>query len=109
MPKYVLAYHQNSGAPGQMPESEEAMATMMKAWQDWFGALGANLLDGGNPIAFAKTIASDGTVIDGGGSNPITGYGLIQADDIDAAIALANGCPVLANDGNVEVAEAIDM
>ena len=109
MPKYVLAYHSNSGGPGGMPESEEEMAEVMKAWEGWFGTLGPNLVDGGNPIAFAKTINSDGSVSDGGGSNPLTGYSLIQADSIDAAIDLAKGCPVLQSDGNVEVAEAIDM
>jgi len=109
MPKYVLAYHQDGGGPGQMPDSEEAMAEMMKAWENWFGALGANLLDGGNPISFARTIGSDGSVTDGGGGNPLTGYGIIQADNIDAAVEMAKGCPVLANEGNVEVAEAIDM
>ena len=33
----------------------------------------------------------------------------ISADDIDAAVAVARGCPVLAAGGSVEVAEAIDM
>ncbi len=109
MPKYVLAYHQNGGQPGSMPESEEEMAEVMKAWEGWFGAIGANLVDGGNPIAFAKTVNSDGSVSDGAGANPLTGYSLVNAPDIDAAVEMAKGCPVLANDGNVEVAEAIDM
>ncbi|MEM7140140.1 MAG: hypothetical protein AAF548_03845 [Actinomycetota bacterium] len=109
MPKYVLAYHSNSGGPAEMPDSEEGMAAVMQAWEAWFTSLGENLVDGGNPIAFAKTLGSDGSVSDGGGSNPLTGYSLVQTDDIDAAVELARGCPVLHNDGNVEVAEAIDM
>ncbi|MDG2027248.1 MAG: hypothetical protein P8J50_09070 [Acidimicrobiales bacterium] len=109
MPKYGLAYHTNGGGPGHMPEGEEAMAEMMNAWQSWFASLGENLLNGGNPITFAKTIGSHGSVSDGGGSNPLTGYGIVQADNIDAAVDMAKGCPALANDGNVEVAEAIDM
>lgn len=109
MPKYVLAYHQNAGTQGGMPESEEEMAAVMKAWEGWFGTIGPSLVDGGNPISMAKTVHSDGSVTDGGGTNPLTGYSLVNADDIDAAVELAKGCPVLANDGNVEVAEAIDM
>ena len=109
MPKYVLAYHQNPGSPGGMPESEEAVAEMMKAWESWFGGIGANLVDGGNPTSIAKTVNSDGSVTDGAGANPITGYSLVNADDIDAAVEMAKGCPVLANNGNVEVAEAVDM
>lgn len=108
MPKYVLAYHQQGDGPG-MPESEDAMAEMMKAWENWFGTLGTALVDGGNPIAFAKTVGSDGSVADGGGANPLTGYSLVSAADIDAAVSMAKGCPVLASGGSVEVAEAIDM
>lgn len=109
MPKYVLAYHTNTGSSGAMPESEEAMAEVMKAWETWFASIGPNLLDGGNPTSFAKTVASDGSVADGGGANALTGYSLIEASDIDAAVEIAKGCPVLQADGNVEVAETIDM
>ena len=109
MPKYVLAYHSNSGGPSEMPDTEEGMAEVMQAWESWFASLGENLVDGGNPIAFAKTVNSDGSVSDGGGANALTGYSLVQADSIDAALDMAKGCPVLSADGNVEVAEAMDM
>ena len=109
MPKYLLAYHQNEGSAGGMPEGEEEMAAMMNAWETWYGGMGDKVVDGGNPIAFAKTIASDGSVSDGGGVSPLTGYTLINADNIDAAVEMAKGCPVLNNEGSVEVAEAIDM
>jgi hypothetical protein len=45
----------------------------------------------------------------GGGTNPLSGYSLINADNIDAAVQHAKGCPILAVGGTVEVAEAIDM
>ena len=79
------------------------MAAMMNLWETWFGSLGEAIVDGGNPIAFAKTVASDGSVADGGGLSPLTGYSLINADNIDAAVEMAKGCPVLANNGSVEV------
>ena len=104
MPKYVLAYH-----GGGMPESEEEQAATMAAWGAWFETLGSAIVDGGNPISQTKTVASDGSVSDGGGANPLSGYSLINADSIDAAAALAGGCPVLEVGGSVEVAEAIDM
>jgi len=72
-------------------------------------SLGDVIVDGGNPIGAAKTVASDGSVSEGGGGNPITGYTLISADNLDAAVVHAKGCPVLASGGSVEVAEAIDM
>ncbi|MGI9603769.1 MAG: hypothetical protein ACR2QE_17935 [Acidimicrobiales bacterium] len=105
MPKYVLAYHGGGG----MPETEAEQAELMKTWGAWFGDLGEALVDGGNPISSAVTIASDGSTSAGGGANPLTGYSLINAGDIDAAVKLASGCPVLAGGGQIEVAEAIDM
>ena len=103
MPKYVLAYH-----GGSMPETAAAQEEAMAAWGAWFGSLGAAVIDGGNPTGLAKTVTS-GAVRDGGGANPLTGYSLLTAADINAAVALAKGCPILDAGGSVEVAEAIDM
>ena len=104
MPKYVLAYH-----GGGMPESEADQAAVMAAWGAWFGVLGDAVIDGGNPIGASKTLASDGSASDGGGANPISGYSLINAADLDSAVSLAKGCPILAAGGTIEVAETIDM
>jgi len=105
MPKYVLAYH-----GGGMPESEEEQARHMAAWESWMGSHSANFVDMGAPIGVAKTVASDGSVADGGGPNPMSGYGLIEADDMDAAVAIAKGCPVVTmSDGTVEVAETFEI
>jgi hypothetical protein len=37
----------------------------------------------------------------------LTGYIVINADDLGAAVQLASGCPGLAHDVSVEVAEVI--
>ena len=106
MPKYILAYH---NSPTELPEGEQAQQDLMAAWGAWFAALGDSLVDPGNPIALANTIAPDGSVTPDGGLNPLTGYGIITADNLDAAVDAAKGCPVLGRGGSVEVAEAIDM
>jgi hypothetical protein len=108
MPKYILAYHPGPGGMS-MPDSEEEMAQAMQAWGAWFQDIGDNLVDGGNPVSHAVTVASDGSTSDGGGANPLSGYSLVNADDMDGAVKLAGGCPALADGGSVEVAEAIDM
>jgi len=104
MAKYVFAYH-----GGGMAETEEEQAAVMEAWMAWFAGLGEALVDGGNPIGRAHTVHSDGSVTQDGGSNPLTGYSLVSADSIEEAVALAKGCPGLANGGSVEVAETLDM
>jgi hypothetical protein len=44
-----------------------------------------------------------------GGANPASGYSLIEASDLDDAIAKAKGCPILQANGSIEVAETFDM
>jgi hypothetical protein len=104
MSKFVFAYH-----GGGMPESPEEGERVMAAWGAWFETLGAAIVDGGNPTGDSRTVGSDGSVSQGGGANPLSGYTVIEADDIDAAVAHAKGCPILDGGGSVEVAEAIDM
>ncbi|MDR3475157.1 MAG: YciI family protein [Devosia sp.] len=100
MTKYVLAYH-----GGGMPATPEEGQKIMAAWNSWMGGLGKALVDGGNPTGPARTIAKDGKISDGGGANPITGYSIIEAASLDAAVSMAKTCPILASGGSVEVAE----
>jgi hypothetical protein len=102
MANYLLVYH-----GGGMPASPEEGAKIMKAWTDWFGVLGGALVDGGNPVSQVRTIASNGSVSDGG-VNPSSGYSVIKADSLDAAVALAKGCPVLGGGASIEVAETLN-
>jgi len=44
-----------------------------------------------------------------GGSRRISGYSIVSADSLDAAVELAKGCPVLEIGGAVDVYEAIKM
>jgi hypothetical protein len=96
---YLLVYH-----GGSMPDSPDETAKVMQAWTDWFGTLGDKLVDGGNPVSQVKTIGADGAVRDGT-VNPPSGYSIIKADSLDAAVTLAKGCPVLDAGASVEVAE----
>ncbi len=105
MAKFVFGYHGGSGMPESPEDQEKAMAT----WGAWFTSLGEAVLDGGNPFTENRTVASDGSVSQGGGANPLGGYSIVEAAHLDAAVVLAKGCPVLASGGNVEVCAAIDM
>lgn len=104
MSKFVLAYH-----GGGMAATEEEQARVMAAWGAWMEGLGAALTDPGNPAGRTKTIQADGSVVDGGGANPVTGYSIIDADSIDDAISLAKDNPILDSGGSVEVVETLEM
>ncbi len=101
MANYVLVYH-----GGSMPESPEEGAKVMQAWTAWFGKLGDALVDGGNPASKSRTIAANGSVSDDA-SGP-SGYSIIKADSLDAAVALAKGCPVLGGGASVQVVETFN-
>lgn len=103
MAKFLLVYH-----GGGMAETPEAQQASMNAWMNWFGQLGPAVVDGGAPTSRAWTIQSDGT-IEGGGANPATGYSVLTADNMQSASELAKGCPIIADGGNVELCEMIDM
>ena len=105
MAKYLFVYH----GGGDDPESEEEFAAIADAWGNWFGTMGAAVIDGGNPVGPSSTVNPDGSVTGDGGANPATGYSLIEASSLDDALAKAKGCPILEANGSIEVAEAIDM
>jgi hypothetical protein len=104
MTKYVFTYH----GTGEMPDTEEGVAAVMEAWGAWFGSLGSAVVDGGNPFGQSKTVAPDGSVTDGNVAS-LSGYSIVDAPDLDAAVKMAQGCPVLQGDSSISVCEAIDM
>lgn len=104
MTKYLLNYH-----GGSMPETPAEGEKVTKAWMDWLGGLGKSVIDVGNPAGAAKTIVASGKVSDGGGSNPSTGYSILEAKSLEEAVKLSKGCPILMSGGSVEVAELMAM
>ena len=104
MAKYLFVYH-----GGSMPQSEAEVAEVMAAWENWLGGMGADVVDGGNPVGQSTTVQSDGSVVSDGGANPASGYGLFNAANLEDALAKAKGCPILQAGGSVEVAEAIEL
>ncbi|WP_324754115.1 hypothetical protein [Roseovarius sp. Pro17] len=102
MPNYILAYH-----GGKKPESPEAGQKFMARWREWSDGLGDASIEKGKPAGMSKTVSADG-VADNGGSNPLSGYSIVRADNIDGAVKLAQGCPHL-DHGTIEVAELMDM
>lgn len=104
MPKFIFAYH-----GGKMPETEAEIAAEMQRWSDWMKGLGEALVDPGNPVGISKTVSVDG-VADDGGVNPVSGYSFVIADNMDAALTMALGSPMVTQGhGSIEVAEAHEM
>ena len=103
MAKFIFAYH-----GGSMPQNPEDAEKVMKAWNDWMQGLGAALIDGGAPVGKSHTVSGSGVALDGG-TNPLSGYSLVEATDQAAAVEMARGCPIIHAGGSVEVAECMAM
>lgn len=105
MGKFVFIYH--GGKSGETPQEQN---DIMEAWGKWFGSLGEALVDGGNPFGAPKAVTASNVTDDTEGT-PATGYSIVNAESHDAAVALAKGCPMLADspDSVVEVYEAFPM
>ena len=102
MANFLLTFH-----GGGMPETKEEQDQVMRAWTAWFAALGDALVDGGNPISQARAISPDGSVMDA--TSAPSGYSILRAANLDAAVALAKGCPVLAGGATVLVSETFPV
>lgn len=104
MPKFIFAYH-----GGGMPETPEEGERVMAAWNAWYGSMGEAVADGGAPVGKSRTVSAGG-VADDGGSNPLSGFTVVTAADMDAACEMAKGCPILeGGNGTVEVAPCVEM
>ena len=102
MSNYVIAYY-----GGKKPESPEAGAAQMAKWQAWVGGLGEAVVNPGTPLANSKTVSSDG-VSDDEGPDVFTGFSIVEADSMEAALVMAKACPFLEM-GTIKVAEVKEM
>ena len=93
MAKYLYLY---SG--GHPPASPDDGKKIMNAWMTYFGKMGSHIVDGGAPLGARKSLA--GAPQSGAG-----GYSIIEAANLDEAVALTDGHPHLVSGGAIEVIE----
>ena len=80
----------------------------MAKWQSWMNGLGTAIINPGAPMGMSKTVSASG-IVDNGGPNPLSGYMVVSAPNIEAACDIAKGCPIIDNGGSVEIAEEVEM
>ena len=86
MAKFVLVYK-----GGKMGATAAEQQAAMEAWMKWSGALGAAVVDAGNPFGASSSIARDGTTAKGARS-ALTGYSIIEAKSMSEATKKAKRC-----------------
>lgn len=103
MPRYLIAY-----LGGEQPSSPEEGQRHFARYMEWLQSLGDAAVSPANPFRVTHTVHADGSVTDGG-ATAMSGYTLIEADSIEAALAIARACPFLEIGGSLEVSELGEM
>lgn len=103
----------NEYNPSFQPSPEQMQASI-KQWQDWIGGIAAQgKFLSTNRLGFeGKTLKTNNIIADGPYAEVkeiVGGYILVKANDINEAIKLAEGCPILHIGGHVEVRNVMTM
>jgi hypothetical protein len=66
-----------------------------RSWTEWFNRVGDSMADSGNPMTRGVEVTPNGIHQLEPGPESFTGYSIINADGIDAAIELAKTNPMI--------------
>ena len=95
---------------GERGGSPEQMQQVLQKWMAWFKDLAdkGHIKDRGQPLERAGKLVTgkQKAVTDGPfaeSKDVVGGYTLIQARDLEQAVELSKGCPILEREGMVEV------
>ncbi len=111
MAKYMFLFRGGNSMIDMTPnEKEEEMGK----WDAWMGMLGKSgkLIDGLPLTNTGKVLSNKGNITTDGpyaeGKEIIGGFVAVQTENIDEALTLTKGCPILnADNGTVEVREVM--
>jgi hypothetical protein len=112
MTEFMMIFR-NDYNPDFKPTPEQMQASN-KQWQDWIGGIAAQgKFSSTNRLGFeGKTLKPNSIVTDGPYAEVkemIGGYLIVKAADLNEAMQLANGCPILDIGGHVEVRNVVPM
>ena len=103
MSEYVIVY-----LGGDQPSSPQEGKQHMAKYREWLSSLGDSAVSPANPFKNTSTVNSDGTVTTGS-TTSMSGFTIIKADSMEAALLIAKACPFLDIGGSLEVSELLQM
>lgn len=107
MEKFILLFR--GGNTHISTANSQAAMDVIQTWNDWMQGLAVKgILTGGEALQVSgkyvkgtNKVVSDGLYADG--NEMVGGYLIVNAKDIDDAVEISKGCPILNEDGSVEV------
>lgn len=103
MSQYVMVY-----LGGNQPSTPEEGKHHFSKYMEWLSSLGDAAISPANPLKNTSTVNPDGSVTAGGTTN-MSGYTIVEAETIEAALEMAKSCPFLEIGGSLEVSELMKM
>ncbi len=103
MKQFVLVY-----LGGDHPSNPEEAKKHFEKYIGWLSSLGDAVVIPTIPLKDTTTVSPDGTTREGG-SSAMSGFSIIKADSMEAALSIAQECPFLEIDGSLEVSEMMQM
>ena len=103
MPQYIITY-----LGGDHPSSPEEGKQHFAKYQEWLSSLDNSAVSPANPLKNTNTVNSDGSVASGGKTS-MSGFTIVEADSMEAALLIAKACPFLDIGGSLEVSELMQM
>ena len=103
MKQFVLVY-----LGGNQPSNEEDAKNHFTKYTEWLSSLGDAIVIPTIPLKDTTTVSPDGAIREGG-SSAMSGFTIIKAESIEAALSIAQSCPFLEIDGSLEVSEMMQM
>ena len=116
MSQFLYIYRNTEAARQEAMGTPERAQQSMQRWMRWMQELEANghLKDRGQPLDRTGKVVrgQQKSVVDGPyteAKDLVGGYSIVEARDIDHAVELSRGCPILDGGGSVEVRPVMKM
>lgn len=107
MKKFMVLYMAPISAEAQMNVSPEEMKKGMEPWNAWYEKYGQAIVDMGAPLGKGECVDKKGK---SKSQNQVTGYTVIQAEDLDSAEAMLADHPhFMLPKASIEVLEIMPM
>lgn len=109
MKKFIVLYYAPASAVEQMTKaSPEEMKKGMEPWMEWAKKVGSGMVDMGAPLGNGHKVTKSGATAS---DSQVTGYSILQAEDIDAVVEMLKDHPHLdwAEGCEIEVYESMPL
>lgn len=103
MAKFMLVY-----LGGEQPSTPEEGKKHFDEYREWLVSLGDSVVSAANPLKDTHVITPDGKA-QSGSSTMMSGFSVLEAPSIEAAVLMSESCPFLKIGGTLEVSEMINM